>query len=459
MRILRQGLPWLGAVLFIKGLQNLADIGREAFTAVLASYSLAFVGFLLVYYGLRHARFSKIQAVFFIGALGMIGRCSFLNSIPSFSQDFYRFIWDGLLWHDNINAYMYAPTEVALKFDHPLKQTLLEGMGELSRKHHSNYPPLNQFLFFLTSWGEQTLEALILKLRLLLICFDLLAFLVSLSLLHRLQLPVVNAALFFLNPLVILETAGNLHFEVVMWFFCVVALFFIFNNRWHISAGAWAMAILTKLLPLLLLPLLFTRRQLSSSFWTVVITVVLTAAFFVLGLSLFAPAISWDNYYSTLQLWFGTFEFNASVYYILRYLGFELVGYNAIASIAPVLSLLTFLIVIGIAVYRFFKYAKIRSLPMTMMFSLFVYLILATTVHPWYLLLPLGFSMFTRYRFMTVWSLTVILSYQAYGNPNFSEDMRLIFIEYIIVLIYLGLEYCQPRWFEKLKQTTSFLVN
>lgn len=74
-----------------------------------------------------------------------------------------------------------------------------------------------------------------------------------------------------------------------------------------------------------------------------------------------------------------------------------------------------------------------RGLLTSMMFGMFIYLSLATTVHPWYLATPLLLSVFTRYKFVQIWSLMVVLSYFAYSRPDYEENLWLIAAEYVVV--------------------------
>jgi len=66
-----------------------------------------------------------------------------------------------------------------------------------------------------------------------------------------------------------------------------------------------------------------------------------------------------------------------------------------------------------------------------------LYYFLATTVHPWYLALPLILSIFTRFRFALVWSILVVSSYSAYSSMPVTENPWLLTAEYLIVYGYL----------------------
>ena len=95
----------------------------------------------------------SIQMIFW---LGIAFRFVFLIALPSLSQDFYRFIWDGLLLQNELNPYAFSPNELMADnalFNPSLKSELFSGMGELSAQHYSNYPPVNQLGFlFSVKW-------------------------------------------------------------------------------------------------------------------------------------------------------------------------------------------------------------------------------------------------------------------------------------------------------------------
>jgi hypothetical protein len=58
-------------------------------------------------------------------------------------------------------------------------------------------------------------------------------------------------------------------------------------------------------------------------------------------------------------------------------------------------------------------------------------------MHPWYLATPLIISIFTKYKFPIVWSLVIILSYQAYANTPWQENLWIVGLEYSIVYAFM----------------------
>jgi len=143
------------------------------------------------------------------------------------------------------------------------------------------------------------------------------------------------------------------------------------------------------------------------------------------------------NFMESIKLYFVSFEFNASIFYIYREYSFATVGWDEIAEVGPFLSKIGTLLIILLAVVRAVR--NDRQLFGGMLFAFMIYYAFSTTVHPWYISMILIFSIFTKYKFGLIWSLLVMLSYYAYSNPDFSENMVFVAVEYVLVggiLIY-----------------------
>jgi hypothetical protein len=152
----------------------------------------------------------------------------------------------------------------------------------------------------------------------------------------------------------------------------------------------------------------------------------------VLGFLPILSSVFIENFMTSISLWFQKFEFNASFYYIVRWVGFQSRGYNIIETAGKALPLVTIGILAGLSFFR--KNNSFEKLVTAMLFGFTAYLFLSTTVHPWYLAIPLMLSIFTNYRYLMVWSFVVILSYAAYTSAGFQENLWLVALEYIIVI-------------------------
>lgn len=140
------------------------------------------------------------------------------------------------------------------------------------------------------------------------------------------------------------------------------------------------------------------------------------------------------------SLWFGNFEFNASLYYIAREIGYWFRGWNEIAIIGKLLPLLTLLFILYLSFFK--KTQTTKQLIAVMLFAFTFYLFTSTTVHPWYVATILILSVFTNYKFPLVWSGIVIISYLAYANSDNTENLWIIGLEYLIVYSVFIWEVC-----------------
>jgi hypothetical protein len=137
------------------------------------------------------------------------------------------------------------------------------------------------------------------------------------------------------------------------------------------------------------------------------------------------------NLFSSVDLFLQSFEFNASIYYLVRKIGYIIYDYNIIKLIGhwlPLVVLLIFLIITARA-----KKLNTQSLIKYCLLFISIYFFFATTVHPWYIITLVALSIFTSFRFPIIWSFFAILSYSAYANEGFSENLTLVLIEYLCV--------------------------
>jgi hypothetical protein len=419
------------------------DLLRSDFAKLFTLYAALFFGAyqLIKIYGWNF---------WLLAGFGLTFRLVFLTAFPALSQDFYRFLWDGRLMIQGINPYLFTP-EAYIESLGSLSEAqgslsgvevaqareLYTGMGPLSGSHYSNYPPVNQLFFAIAALfaGKSILGSTVV-LRILIILADVGILYFGKKLLEGLKLPVKNIFWYFLNPFIIIELTGNLHFEGVMLFFVVWSLFLLYKGKWFWAAVFLGISISIKLLPLLFLPLFFTYYVKKE---TLVKSFVKLSKFYVVVLASvalsFAPFLSSEfiaNFSDTIALWFQDFEFNASVYYIIRYIGFQTIGWNIIAEAGKILPLIVIFMLLMLSFFR--KNNTPQQLITALLLGGSFYFLLSTTVHPWYIATPLVLSIFTRYKFPIVWSLMVMLSYSAYGADGFSENLWWVALEYLTVL-------------------------
>ena len=170
---------------------------------------------------------------------------------------------------------------------------------------------------------------------------------------------------------IIIELTGNLHFEGVMIFFLIWSLYLLHSGRWKWAAVIFSCSIATKLVPLMFLPLFFWwflkyKSDAKKEVNTRSGLLKLIGFYSIVGLStliLFIPFFSSEfitNYSKTVGLWFGKFEFNASIYYLARSIGYLFRGWNEIEIIGKILPVLVFLFIKSRGLYiNFYIYIYI----------------------------------------------------------------------------------------------------
>ncbi|MBD1260496.1 mannosyltransferase [Maribacter polysiphoniae] len=383
-------------------------------------------------------QFEKWNFRFLLG-VGLLFRLIFLFIEPNLSQDYYRFIWDGELVRNFINPYLEVPNTLIANQDLLISNAdiLYQGMGELSAKHFSNYPPLNQFIFALATWlGGQSILGSVIAMRSLIIISDIGILYFGRKLLKNLNLSPHLIFWYFLNPLVIIELTGNLHFEGVMLFFFVTSLYLLSIKKWILAAVIYALSIAIKLIPLMFLPLFLKHFGFKKSlqFYAVIMATLLV---------ILIPFISSEfivNYSQTVGLWFSNFEFNSGLYNLIKEIAvrFDAKPWELIKTYGRIIPFITISIVVLTTFLR--KNQNLSVLISSMLYILTTYYLLATIVHPWYIVFMVLLAVFTEYKFPLAWSMVVILSYYAYTQTDFKEHLGLLAIEYIVVYGFLIFE-------------------
>ncbi|MBT3587725.1 MAG: mannosyltransferase [Flavobacteriaceae bacterium] len=387
-----------------------------------------------------------------LAGIGIIFRLLFIAILPNLSQDFYRFIWDGRLIAQGISPYLFTPEnyieDASNSFGAIINQAqkLYKGMGSLNGSHFSNYPPVNQLCFAVASvFAGKSILGSVVVMRIILIAADIGILFIGRKLLLKLHLNPNQIFWYFLNPFIIIELTGNLHFEGVMLFFLIASLYLLHQKKWLGSACLLGISVSVKLIPLLFIPLYYRwfSTDLNKGFFKLAgfYFIVLGTVIFTFTPFLSAQFIS--NFSETIFLWFQDFEFNASIYYIIRWMGFKIVGWNMIAIIGKILPLFVILVILLFTFLR--KNKSTQQLITSMLFGVSIYFLFSTTIHPWYIATPLLLSVFTKYNFPVIWSLAVILSYTAYGVDGFSENLYLVALEYLLVIGFFIWELIQLR--------------
>ena len=358
-------LPGLVLVAFAALLPRLGDLGSNAHRLLLL-WALAHAAYLVAASrALRapatHAGSSRRSLAWILG-VALVARLLLIPSAPTLSEDAYRYLWDGSLVRDGINPYVHAPSDTALE----------ERRNDLfARLNHANvqtiYPPAAQLFFGAVAAVRATPAAL----KSAYLPFEIASWLALLALLRRRALAPERILLFAWNPLVLVESYGSGHVDLLAAAALVMALLLLDLGR-RVPAGiAWAIASLTKYTPLLLGPTFVRKRA-----WALLTTAALTMMLLALPFLDAKRAV-----FHGLGAYATHWEFNGPLFPLAR----AMLGSGDAARL--VLATLLVIAVNAISL-------RARSVSGAALACLTAYLITSPTVFPWYLvplaaLLPL----------------------------------------------------------------------
>ncbi|HEY9489150.1 MAG TPA: hypothetical protein VIQ51_12490 [Chryseosolibacter sp.] len=409
------------------------DVERHETIPLFACYFLLFLFYLTI---IQKKDFAKAEWKFWIGA-SLLFRAVLLFSIPALSDDFYRFIWDARVLaaghnpFSEVPSYYMSPSNILPNLDAELFEKLN------SKERFSSYPPVCQLIYWISNaLSPNSISGAVVAMKSILFVFEI----GTLGLLKKLsdsfKLSPSSILIYALNPLVILEITGNLHFEGVMIFFLLLAIHYLIKPKPVLSSAAFAFSVCTKLIPLLLLPLLpkFLGWNKSFKYWMMVGLMILI---------LFLPLLNSEiihGFSTSLGYYFQHFEFNASLYYLIREAGNLVFGFNIIQFAGPFLALAATGVILIIS-FRKFPSNITGEIDISvfngMLWCLSVYLLSTTILHPWYIITLLAISVFTKYRFPIIWTCLIFLTYAGYTEYGFKENLVLVSLEYILLLVYL----------------------
>jgi hypothetical protein len=384
---------------------------------------------------------SKTEIQFWILA-AILFRLCFLFATPLLSDDFYRFIWDGRLLAAGVHPFAELPRYyIENNTTIPgINQSLFNKLN--SPDYFTIYPPVNQFVFWVAaklSFGSILSSVVII--RAFIIASEIGTIWLIKKILNHYQLPARNALLYALNPLVIIELTGNLHFEALLIFFLLLSYWLLISGKLISSAISFSLAICAKLVPLIFLPLMFSRLGWKKS----------SIYYLIVGAStilLFLPLLNTEiisGFNESIGYYFKRFEFNASIYYLVREWGFWKYGYNIIQTVGWKLAIFCTFSILVYSSWDYIQNSKfktkkdfaLRNLSNSFLVILCTYFAFATTVHPWYITTILAFSVFTTLRFPVIWTGLIFLTYVGYSKTGFSENLWITSIEYLMLIGYL----------------------
>jgi len=342
----------------------------------------------------------KLKIPLLIILFGIIFRLTLFPTINTTSPDVSRYLWEGKILYHGYNPFILSPDDTQLaKFHNDLyDKVTYKDMPAI-------YPPVAQGAFVLAYLISG--EALT-GLKVIYLAFDLLIIFMILKLLYIKKIDLNNIILYAWMPLILLEYFVNTHLDLVGIFFMISFIFLMEKNKVIGASVFFTLAFLTKMYPIILLPLIFKKAGVRKSLYFLLI-------FLFLSLVIYIPFIYKDtSVFSSLSTYLQKWQFNSSVYYLLKYqLGNE--------QLARLLCSGGFIISVGIISFFYKDFLKAS-------YTIFICLIIfSTTLYPWYLGWIASLNPF--YNFYSVTSLLFSVNFS-----NFTP-LGTVWKEYLFVLL------------------------
>ncbi|MDD5308152.1 MAG: glycosyltransferase 87 family protein [Deltaproteobacteria bacterium] len=254
------------------------------------------------------------SAAWAVLATAFVLRVVLVQFPPVFSDDIYRYLWDGRVILSGENPYAHAPAAPELAALRDRAWTLIN-----YKELRTPYPPLAELLFALVALVSRSVSAF----KLVAAALDTLVVALVLFLAggrlraqpakpdpasHR---AIVAAAAYGLNPLACVETGMSGHFEPVATALALAGLLLLKRGRAAVSSALFAAGFGVKLAPGLLWPVA-ARKNVRA----LLVFPVLAAAFYLPFLSVGSKTVEMVDTYA--RRWEG----NAGLFAIVK-AGFE----------------------------------------------------------------------------------------------------------------------------------------
>jgi alpha-1,6-mannosyltransferase len=392
----------LGAILLVSLFicsRNFSRIGSPSFLVAAVVASVAYL--LAIREFFSNPRFPAHVTVIGLVLAG-VWQVQFLQLPPGLDDDIHRYVWDGRLQRLGYNPYLIVPADPAFSGLHTAETRTL---------NNPDVPtpyPAGAELFFraVTAIQESTFA---LKFAFAFCGFAIV--LVLLDILGRSGQGMHWVLAYAWHPLLATEVAGSGHIDILGTLLLLVS-FAALGRRWRAAAAVtFGLAIAVKFLPIVLLPLYWNRVRIRDAILAAI----------VVGL-LYIPFLNGGSFpIGSLSTYVQNFRFNDPVFAILER--------AAAPQLAAALAVLVGLLIA----------IKIRSGSRSLSPDSFAWpmagsLLCAPVIYPWYLLWLLPFLRSTSTLPITVWTLSIVLTYvvwylRSLGHP-WSMPGWVILLEY-----------------------------
>ena len=344
----------------------------------------AFVGVGVVAWGLVLLRLWRGAAaprrLFFTALLfAVLFRVPLAVSPVGSDNDMIRYLWDGRVQRLGINPYLVLPADLELAWTHTE-----ETRDMPSARQRTPYPPAAQLFFRLVVTIRDSPRAM----KMALVLCDLLTILVVWRWLLAIGLSEWLTLAYAWNPLVVLEVAHSGHIDALGALWIAAAALWLARGRTLLATIAFVLAVATKVLPIVLVPLLWRRVSTRDA--------VFGGALFLLLYLPFSggPQLALGGVSRVVA----HIRFNGPVFQAIRDLSNPVVA----AGVAVLLGLV-------VAVWCRWKLGERH--PASWAWPMAASLVCAPVIYPWYLLYTTPFLLTPATLPIAAWTVSVVPVY------------------------------------------------
>ncbi|WP_109020635.1 hypothetical protein [Leptospira kobayashii] len=302
--------------------------------------------------------------------LGILFRIVTIGAIPSLSDDFYRFLWDGYLVSHSVNPFVFSPHEFLEQGGSVTEEALFLYRNMNSQAYYSVYPPLLQILFYLPWFFGLSFFAKISLLQFILLCFEAAnLFMIG----EDKEKSKKEFWIYAGNPLVVIESVSQIHPEPILVFLILLSYRLFEARKFGGFHFVFSLFLQVKLSLLFLIPgsfFLLSKKQ------KIFFVFAICSSFTILLFSLFSKLGNQAS--SGIGLFFHSFRFHSL---------FEFLIYFALSPFADYTYLSgTIALVTGGLIYLFYLYYKKRNLKEAIFVGFLLMISFSPVIHPWYVL-------------------------------------------------------------------------
>jgi hypothetical protein len=327
-----------------------------------------------------------------------------------YDSDMIRYIWDGRVQRFGFNPYAVVPSEAAVAHTHDADTVRMP-----SRHDRTPYPPAAQLFFRLIVTLIDSPRGM----KLVLTACDLLTILILWRWLRVTRRNEWLALWYAWHPLVILEVAHGGHIDGLSAMWIAASAYWLSMRRTAFASIAFALAVATKVLPVVLAPLYLGRVRRRD---------------IALGAGLLCALY--------LPFMFGATVPIGALPNVVARIRFNSPIFRPLAWVITPQGAAAFALLIGFSAAAWTRWRLDRDDPAAWAWPMALALACAPVIYPWYLLSFAPFLLTRSTLPLAAWTFTVIPVYIVWerartGSP-WRVPNRLMVVEYGLALLVIA---------------------